>query len=243
MALHVDLTKLLSSWRNSFVHRAVFPPICILCGDRGEGLDLCAGCHADLPWVKATCPRCGRALSTATLCENCQRHSPFYDRIFTAFAYEPPVDHLVVSLKFQDRLAHARLLGELLAESLAKRIGPLPELILPVPLHYTRLRTRGYNQALELAYPVGRRLGVPVAATVCRRVHATTAQSRLSAERRRHNVRGAFAVMQRNKIAGRHVAILDDVVTTGHTVNELARVLCQAGAREIEVWAIARAVP
>ncbi len=234
------LAHLIQRWRTGFVHQALFPPICILCGSRGDGLDLCAGCRADLPWNKTACPRCGKALSIATLCDSCQQHSPFYDRIVTAFVYQAPVDHLLRTLKFHDRLAHARLLGELLAGCLATRADPLPEMVIPMPLHHTRLRARGYSQAMELARPLARRLGLPIVSGVCHRVRATTAQTSLDMRARRDNVRGAFAVTGRDRIVGRRVAIVDDVVTTGQTVNELARVLCQAGAREVEVWAVAR---
>ncbi|CAK0757905.1 competence protein ComFC [Gammaproteobacteria bacterium] len=157
-----------------------------------------------------------------------------------AFTYEPPIDHLIITLKFHSRLAHARLLGELLADHLAAREDPLPELILPVPLHPTRLRTRGYNQAVELARPIARRLGLSIDTTLCRRIRATASQSTLDAKTRRRNMHGAFAITSKNRIAGGRVAILDDVVTTGNTVEEFARVLRQAGAREIEVWAVAR---
>ena len=235
------LGDIANSWTN-FVHETLFPPVCVLCGDPGEGLDLCPGCRADLPWTRSVCLRCGLPLSTpSNVCARCQRHPLPYDRMFAALSYEPPVDHLIVSLKFHSRLANARLLGELLADHLLTREDPLPELILPVPLHPRRLRTRGYNQAMELARPLARRLGLPIAPTLCRRVRATVAQSSiLDVKTRKDNVRGAFVVTAESRIAGRRVAILDDVVTSGSTVEALAHVLHSAGVREIEVWAVAR---
>ncbi len=236
-----ELSTLVPRWTKHFLHTSVFPPVCLLCGGRGHAVDLCAECRAEFPWLRCSCPRCGTPLPSSTLCDPCQRSVPFYDRIFTAFVYEPPIDALIVGLKFRDRIAHARLLGELLADALATRTVPLPDLILPVPLHHTRLRKRGYNQALELTRPVAQRLGMPVDSTVCHRVRATRPQSTLEAEQRRSNVRDAFFITKNSKVAGRRIAILDDVVTTGHTVNELARVLYQAGARGVEVWGVAKA--
>ncbi|CAK0741880.1 competence protein ComFC [Gammaproteobacteria bacterium] len=239
----LGLGGIVHHWTN-FVHETLFPPVCVLCGGRGEGLDLCPGCRADLPWTETVCLRCGLPLSVlfpvSNLCGRCQQRPPSYDRMFAAFSYEPPVDHLIVNLKFYGHLAHARLLGELLADYLTAREAPLPELILPVPLHPTRLRARGYNQALELARPVARRLGLSIAPTLCRRVRATAAQSLIGAKMRQSNVHGAFAVAGRERIAGRRVAIFDDVVTTGNTVEAFAQVLRQAEAREIEVWTVAR---
>ena len=125
-----------------------------------------------------------------------------------------------------------------LAAALAPRVEPLPARLVPVPLHRNRLRRRGYNQAVELARPLGRALGLPVAPRLCRRQRPTPAQAELTGSDRRRNVRGAFAVAAP---VPRHVAIVDDVVTTGSTVGELARVLRRAGAERVEVWAVARA--
>jgi ComF family protein len=133
------------------------------------------------------------------------------------------------------------LLGRLLAEHLRGREAPLPGLIVPVPLHRQRLRERGFNQALELARTVAAHLGVTLEPHCCTRVRATGAQTELTARERRTNVRGAFRMEA--PLAARHVAILDDVVTTGSTVQEVARVLASAGAERIEVWACARAAP
>ena len=147
---------------------------------------------------------------------------------------------LVAGLKFHDRLAGGRLLGELLARHLLVRGGPLPELILPIPLHPRRLRQRGFNQALELALPLGRRLGVPLDRHSCRRNRATQPQTELDLKQRRRNLRNAFALA--GPLPARHIALVDDVVTTGSTSNELARLLKRAGAERVEVWAAARAV-
>lgn len=203
----------------------VFPPRCGLCGFPGESLDLdlCSDCHADLPWLNV--------------------HSP--DRTI-ALRFEYPVDVMIRELKYHREFAHARVLGVLLAEVVSKRGSPLPTLLVPVPLHVARLRERGFNQALAIARYAGRMLGIPYAHGMVKRVRDTPSQTALDVTARRTNVRGAFAVdgaraPARLSAAG-HVAIVDDVVTTGSTVNELRATLLGAGVRQVEVWATAQAL-
>lgn len=175
------------------------------------------------------------------LCGSCQRQPPPYRRCTAVYRYEDPLPALVAGMKFRARLNLVRLLGELLAEELlASAEAPdwtWPDAIVPVPLHPQRLRQRGYNQALELARIVGRRLALPVDIACCRRIRSTQAQSALEERQRLTNIRGAFAV---TAPLPRHVAILDDVVTTGATVSELARLLRRNGCEQVDVWALAR---
>ncbi len=223
----------------------LYPNRCILCGARGDdGLDLCAACRAELPYNHTACPRCGLPLPgdlPALMCGHCLRHPPRYARTLTLCRYTSPADHLIKQLKFHGKLAHARLLGELLAAQLATRIETPPQRIIPVPLHRTRLRERGFNQSVELARPIAARFGIPIDVRSCVRVRATPAQSTLPAALRKANVHNAFHI--RHSIPVRHVAILDDVITTGHTVNELAQALRRAGVPVVEVWAVARVAP
>ncbi len=232
---------MVNRWVKS-IQFALFPPRCLCCGGPGDlPLDLCDACADALPRAPAACPVCALPLPAAALglsCGRCRRPPPFA-ATRAAYLYAPPLDRLVLGLKFGGRLVHARLLGELLAAHLLREGVPLPELLLPVPLHPRRLRSRGFNQALELARPVAHRLGVPLHAHGCRRLRDTAAQSGLEAAARRRNVRGAFAVTV--PVGGRRVALVDDVVTTGATVRELARVLVAAGAERVEVWCVARA--
>jgi ComF family protein len=154
------------------------------------------------------------------------------------FRYAYPLDHVVRGLKYRDELACGRVLGQLFARSVLARAEPLPEAIVPVPLARRRYIQRGYNQASELALAIRRATGVAVKSDVVIRQRETVEQAGLDRKARRRNVTGAFALLE--PLRARHVAILDDVVTTGSTVRELAAVLREAGAEEIEVWAIAR---
>lgn len=220
----------------------LFPPTCLLCGAPGEdGRDLCAGCHADLPRNEQACRRCGMPLAGAIAldCGECQLHPPPYDRTFAPLLYRPPVDYLIKDLKYGRQLAIARLLGEWLGTALQAREVERPEGIIPVPLHRSRLRERGFNQSLELARPVARCLGVPLLLANVQRIRPTQSQTKQPDKAaRRSNVQGAFSVARPVQV--RHVAILDDVITTGSTVTEIADVLKAAGVEEIEVWAVAR---
>jgi len=157
------------------------------------------------------------------------------------YRYAYPLDQLIRAFKYRGVLAYGRVLGTLLAEWLAVRRAPLPQVIVPVPLHPSRHRERGFNQASELARPISRRLDIPFDDRLCRRNRATADQTELGAGSRRSNVRRAFEVA--GTLGLRHVAVLDDVLTTGSTANEIARVLKRAGVRIVEVWAVARAQP
>jgi ComF family protein len=232
--------KIANKWPR-IIQDWLYPPTCLLCGDPGDGgLDLCRPCADALPYIAAACPRCAAPLASPVprLCGACQNQPPAFDAAFALFRYEEPVRHLILSLKFGARYPCARLLGTLLAERLGERT-PLPDALIPVPLHAHRYRKRGFNQAAETARTLSRLLDIPLDPTACRRIRATDAQARLSGKARRKNLREAFAV--RPGLAYRHVAIIDDVVTTGTTVNELAGTLRRAGVERIEVWACARA--
>jgi ComF family protein len=202
----------------------LFPPRCCLCGFEGASLDLdlCSFCHADLP--KNGDHKAGELF---------------------ALRFEHPVDDMIRRLKYQGVLANARVLGALLAQAARERGAVLPRALVPVPLHVSRLRERGFNQALALARYAGRMLDIPSLGNVVRRTRDTPSQTALDMAERQQNVRGAFAVRgpaaQRRLLAAHHVAIVDDVVTTGSTVHELRAVLLRAGLSQVEVWAVTRA--
>lgn len=218
----------------------LYPPACVLCGSALKEGDLCSGCADDLPYNATACERCALPLpNPAPQCGVCLQHPPSYDGTVSLLRYAYPADHLILRLKFKARLHLARAMGELLARHLKRQVKIMPALIIPVPLHRSRLRERGFNQALEIARPIARDLGIPVDYKSCERVRKTPAQSLLPASERRKNIKGAFRVTR--PITARHVAILDDVMTTGHTVQELAATLRKAGVERIDVWVVTRA--
>ncbi|MDX1697481.1 MAG: ComF family protein [Thiohalobacterales bacterium] len=230
------------NWGNRLLD-ILFSPTCRLCGGRVTASPmLCTGCEGDLPRLTRACRQCARPLpahGADNRCGHCQQLAPHFDRTTALCHYHPPVDYLLKRLKFAGDLGMAPLLAGLLARQLEQRSDPLPELLVPVPLHPARLRQRGYNQAIELARPLGRRLAIPLGRSLCRRTRRTETQSLLGTTARRLNMRNAFAV---NGIpAVTRVAIVDDVMTTGSTAGELARTLKYAGVLEVEVWVIARA--
>jgi len=219
----------------------LFPTQCALCGDYGQrGRELCRGCERDLPLIEAACRQCGAPLPVPGQCGRCQRRPPAFTRTMAAFHYSSPVDALVKRLKFKGDLHLARLLGSLMADRLDASDTQLPDVIVPVPLHTRRLRERGFNQALELARPIAERMRLPLDWHHVIRSRATVPQSDLAAKLRSSNIKGAFSIAA--GFTAQRVAIVDDVMTTGHTVNELALTLHRYGVADISVWLCARAV-
>lgn len=216
---------------------ALLPHRCLLCSGVAHGIDLCRACAGELPRNDRCCHRCALPLAVpAELCGHCQRRLPPWEAAWAPFVYGWPLDRLETRFKFSADLAAGRVLATLWSRQPAP---VLPDLIVPVPLHRARLRRRGYNQALELARPLARALGVPVGAQVLQRHRATAPQSERDARARRANVRGAFAVSPGVR-APAHVAVLDDVMTTGATLEACTRALRRAGVRRVDVWALAR---
>lgn len=224
------------------IQRLVYPDFCRLCGAADARDGLCPGCRGDLPRNRHCCPRCALPLPPdidATIpCGDCLREPPPFDHSRVPFLYGYPLDRLIGSLKFGHQPGHARVLAALLAQQLESLPLEPPQRLIPVPLHPRRQRRRGFNQATELARHLGRRLGIPVDARSCRRVLATPSQSGLDRDHRRRNLRGAFRLTR--PLPYHHLALLDDVVTTGATTAELARLLRRAGVGRIQVWALAR---
>jgi ComF family protein len=228
-----------------WLDRLLWPAACLLCGRSGAGdIDLCSDCVADLPRNDTACVVCAAPLpasAVARSCGECLRDPPPFISSFVPYRYAYPLDHLVRGLKFRNELACGRVLGELFSRCVLTRGGSLPEVIVPVPLAPRRYRERGYNQAAELALAIQRCTGVAAKTDVVARQRETAEQAGLDRKARRKNVRDAFTALA--PLRGRSVAILDDVVTTGSTVRELAAALRQAGAEQVEVWAIARTEP
>jgi len=218
--------------------RQLFAGTCFLC--RGEAGDLlCRACEADLPRLaQPCCPSCALPSPGGERCGRCLAHPPAFDATVAALAYAFPVDALVHALKFRGELAVASLLGRHLGAALSRARPEAVSCVVPVPLSSQRLRARGFNQALEIARSLG--AGRPEAALLARR-RDTAAQFDLPWDERQRNVRGAFSVAR--ALDGASVAVVDDVMTTGATLDEIARTLKAAGAARVVNWVVARTPP
>lgn len=227
----------------------LLPAACLLCGDACPQALLCRGCDADLPRIDAYCQRCGLPVHSANelgdtrLCAACTRQPPAWDHAIAALAYEYPVDHLVRNFKFGKDLACGQLLAQELVRAVmasepeVKQLSGWPDLLVPVPLHFLRRWKRSFNQAELLADELHRACGIRVERGVLRRIRATPAQSGLDRKARQRNLDGAFRC---EPLGGQHVALVDDVLTTGVTLQECTRELKRAGAAKISVWVAAR---
>lgn len=225
----------------NLAHR-LFPVTCYLCLDPGQrpALDLCAACEADFPRNSPACLTCAAPMSgTDAICRHCRRRGRAFDMAWAPYRYEFPLPELIHRMKYRGQLPITRILGCLLGRRVAERGHLAVDAIVPVPLHAARERERGYNQAREIAHFAAREIGLPVQDRLARRIRETAEQTALSGGARRRNLRGAF-MAEAGDVPAR-VAIVDDVLTTGATVESLALALRRAGCRRIEVWAVARA--
>lgn len=215
--------------------------ICILCSGETttEPHIICTNCLNDLPWLSNQCLCCALPLPTSGLCPSCLPGKQPIERAVVPLLYDSPVRELILNLKFKHNLLVAKLFGWILVHKLRSMQIDKPSLIIPVPLHPQRLKVRGFNQATELALPISKALQIPIEIDGCVRIRETEPQSGMTnAKVRRQNVAGAFEV--RCPINERHVALIDDVITTGSTVRELAKTLRCRQVERIDVWAAAR---
>lgn len=219
---------------------------CLLCGGTAEqaALPLCVGCDDDLPWLAGHCAICALPLPASGLtCGQCLRRAPSFHRVETPLRYDFPVDALITRFKHQGNAPLGRLLGQLLERHLlhAYQDGlPRPDVLIPVPLSRRRERQRGFNQAQLLADWLAAPLGLPVDKRTLQRTQDTPAQQGLDAAARKRNLRNAFALADGTPVEGLHLALVDDVLTTGATAESIARLLRRAGARQVDVYCLAR---
>lgn len=222
----------------------LLPPSCVLCHGRGQSpvLDLCAACEADLPIQPGACPRCALPVehgSSFSECGRCRADPPPFDRCHAAFRYASPLAGLVQGLKYDGRLATARVLGTLLGRSVQRAALHLDvDALVAVPLHSAKLAERGFNQSIEIARWVAHAVQRPCAHAWLTRARATRPQVGLPLAERLANLESAFAAA--GAVQNRRVVIVDDVVTTGGTVRECAWALRRAGASSVDVWCVAR---
>lgn len=231
---------------------AILPADCAGCGVRLAEDPVpffCRRCWSQIkPLSGPACPRCGRPFaSSATLshspehlCGACRTRRPAYTQAHAMYPYEPPLQEAIQLFKYHGKVRLARALGDLMA--IAAEPLPDADLLMPVPLHPSRLREREFNQSLLLADQMNRRLRLPLSYTNLVRHRQTAPQTNLSRVERRKNLRRAFAVVRPDEIAGRRILLVDDVYTTGTTVNECAKALRRAGAADVYVWTLARTV-
>lgn len=227
---------------------------CVLCDKSAQAaIDLCVDCHLGMPSNVYSCTVCAlplpppagpRRKQTATpiptlKCGHCiNTQSPITESL-VPFLYRPPADFMVQRLKYSDEIKYARLIGELLCSPVERRYETFPDCLIPVPLHTSRLRQRGFNQAKVITQHLSKKLQIPLQDKAVQRVSASDQQASLGARARALNMRQAFAANSA-MLNGKHVAIVDDVYTTGATCTALARTLLKAGVKRVDMWAFAR---
>ena len=218
--------------------RALPAQPCLLCGAASHDGIWCKACDAALPYLNFPhCPVCALPSPLNGVCGRCLRHTPLFAHTSAVFTYHFPADKLIQAFKFNGQL----LLAETFARKLSACVTTRPDCIVAMPLHPARLRERGYNQSQELARRIAQQLKISLASDACTRVRDTPPQATLPWKERGRNMRKAFACTQ--DFSGKHVVMVDDVMTSGATLNALALALRRAGAREVSAWVVARTLP
>jgi ComF family protein len=218
-----------------------FSPRCFLCKFiLPHPTGLCEDCFKQLRLNEKVCCQCALPLEQGVKCGTCLASPPPFDMTLAPFLYQPPLSHWITQLKFQHKLLNAKVLGQLLCVQIEKHyaVKTKPDCIIPIPLHRQRLSQRGFNQAVEIARPIAKKLKLPLIYDHYRRAKNTHAQSQLSAYARHHNMQNAFKLYR--NLAAKHVAIVDDVMTTGQTVRTFSQLLRKTGIQRIDIWCCAR---
>lgn len=225
----------------------LLPDYCALCKLQSKAR-ICDACQEDYMQDSThRCQQCALPLPTRhdKRCGNCLKDPPAFDTSVVAIHYEAPVDSLVLGLKFGAKLNYAEIIAQQLANAILRQWEPqlaLPFLLCPVPLSRERLISRGFNQALEIGRPLSHQLGIPLQSDLLWRTKETLQQSSLHPDARYKNIQGAFAInpVWQSRIIGQHIAIIDDVMTTGTTLNEIAKTLKRHGAARVSNFVFAR---
>ena len=219
--------------------RAALPQTCALCAAPAGPALLCAACDRALPRLPPGCPQCALPSIDGDLCGQCLAAPPAFDRSQSAFVYAFPLDRLVQAFKYHGTLAWGGWFAQAMLAQRAR--PPAADVLIPVPLARGRQRERGFNQALEIARPLARRTGIPLLSGAVIRLRETPPQASLPWADRATNIRGAFACT--TELTGLRALVVDDVMTTGASLDEFARTLKRAGAASVENWVVARTPP
>ncbi len=228
------------------MYRLLLKQHCILCAShQGGSIGICAECLHDLPWHhQMQCPQCAM-LSDGLICGSCLNSPPYFDAVHALFRYEYPLDKLLQHYKYRESLHLANTLSALWREKLRQEkhtaTSSALNLMIPMPMHPTRLKQRGFNQALEIARSLSLESNIELDYQSCRRIKLTPPQATLALKDRVKNIRGVFSC--ETKLQGKRIVLVDDVITSGASLNELAKTLKQAGAAHVECWVIARTLP
>ncbi len=212
---------------------------CFLCGQTSSEGVLCAGCQEELPVLSPSrCPACALPTPAGELCGACLNHPPHFDATLAAFEYRFPLEPMVIALKYHAQLPIADFLVGLMTQMIER---PRADAIVPLPLHPKRIVERGFNQSAELARRLAKHWRIPLVLGACERDRHTEAQAKLPGTDRHQNVKGAFRATR--DFSGQHVLVVDDVMTTGSTLDEVARVLKNRGAARVTNVVAARTLP
>ncbi len=229
----------MSDWLNRILY-GLLPGKCILCTtDTDRYLDLCIDCELDLPTIANPCWQCGLNIPRGQeICGSCMLNPPPFSHCFSSFEYSAPIDNLIVKFKNHQQIILGKVLAKVMSQQYLRHHLVFPDSWLPVPLHKSKLKSRGFNQALEIAEVLGDTTNIPVNSRLCRRIRNTEDQKSLTAAQRAANIKNVFVIDQ--PLNGESVGIVDDVVTTASTVSELSRLLLDHGATEVQVVCLAR---
>ena len=232
----------MNNWLN-IIQNKLLPPRCIFCAEPGWGnFDLCLDCYHDLPVNRQSCRQCGLNLvsnnSNSYFCGQCLKQAPPFDQTYAPYLYQGGIRFLITQLKFHQDYKNARLLANLVMQFLPDS-SEYPEALIPGPLHPNRYYQRGFNQSLEISRHLAKKSQVPLDLYSCIRIRDTEHQTGLTAKQRQTNLKQAFAI--KKPLPYQHVAIIDDVITTGSTASAVAATLKNHGVQRVDVWACARA--
>ena len=219
---------------------------------KGQDSCLCQACVSELPWLETQCQHCAVPLTVDSTCANCQLNPPSYRRCISAFAYQTPIDSIILSLKSDPYTAEIKQLTELMAARIINTYKhsqtPLPQLVIPLPLHWRKMTQRGFNQSHIISHLLAEQLlrthqtEIKVQSKLCQRISHSHAQHTLNKKQRAISIKKAFSITPQSALAvkGLSIAVVDDVVTTGATANAISKTLLSAGANHVDIWCLAR---